>query len=663
MTPPTLVTIIPCYGNPHATEKCLESLLKQKNISNKILVIENETTQNNAVLSSRYPETLFFRNEKNEGFTGAVNRGLKEASAFNPDFLFILNNDAVLEDGAIEKLLEGLKQNPNAGIAAPKIYADAGKKTIWAAGGELFPWKFMARNRGAGRSDGPEFDRAETLPFVSGCALLIRKKTLDDLGGLDEDFFTYAEDLDFCLRARSKGWELRYEPSSHVIHEGSLTSGGQYEPFQSFYRWRNRLLLASKHGTPIHRSLFYFFFFPLLAARDLFVYARRKKFASIPFLFRGLFAKEPLRSPKPSRLKCGYLLSNPILISIFKGIDCGGTFLSVFFPKRSVPADIHKILIAKIDHLGDVLMSLYSLPILKKAFPGAEIHFISGSWSKILLEKHPLISKIHVYDDFRLNRNGPLQARIKKSISDFIELRRGLKNIPFDLSFDLRAYYPNFVPLLPFFRSKFRSGYGTGGFGFFLDRRVEWREGLHETEHILRLLEPALGKIEREPLDLEYLTDHENAQNMLDKFKIGNRQPFAVLHPFCQKSFLRGMKQWKTGEWRKIIAHLESKGIKVLCSGDAFDRPMIEALISGTGAVNIGGEISIQTLSGLIKKSQFTVTLDTFFAHLSGALGAKTYELFNDAEPVHQWKAWGVGVKTFPIQSEAEDLIKEFPIS
>lgn len=651
------VTVVPCLGKSRETRLCLESLLADRSVNNKIIVVENQTSENFENLSGDFPTVLFLQNEINEGFTGAVNRGLREGRAFNPDFYFVLNNDAVVEPGAVSALADGLARRPEAALAAPKIYQDPDKKTIWAAGGEVIFWKFMGRNRGQGKRDGGQYDREEFLDFLSGCALMIRKDALEKLGALDERFFTYAEDLDFSLRAKAAGWKLLYEPRAQAIHAASSTSGGQYEPFQSFYRWRNRFLLASKHGGSIHRLLFFVFFAPVLMARDLGVYFLMGKAGSIPFLFKGTFSKEPLRTLRHSRLKFGYLLSNPALIALTVTADFLGGLLFLFVSKRAFPSGVRKILIAKTDHLGDVLMSLHALPALREAFPQAEIHFLCGSWARKIVEKNPLIHQVIIWDDPRLNRESGFTKRLFKFLIDFVKTLKELRSRRYDIAADLRAYHPNFVPFMPLIKTRFRLGYSTGGYGFLLDGTAPWKEGVHETEHMLDLFRAVIPNLKRESLDLSYLKDGPGTERWIGEHLKPGGDRFAVIHPFCEKSFLKNKKHWKAEEWRKVIAGLEKNGLQVVCSGDSFDRPLIEKLIQGSGAVNAAGQISLGILSGLISRAKFTVCVDTFFAHLSGALGAKTLEIFNDIEPVTQWKAWGHRVRTFPIESQAADIL------
>ena len=165
------------------------------------------------------------------------------------------------------------------------------------------------------------------------------------------------------------------------------------------------------------------------------------------------------------RLRSGYLLRNPILLFIIKIIDAAGGLLFMFVPSSPPPASPKKILIAKIDHLGDVVLFLSVLPALKKAFKDSRIDVVCGSWSRELLESHPMIGTLYTYDHFMLSRSGSLPARLMKNISDLFSLVSRLRSEKYELGLDLRAYFPNFVPVMALGGVEHKLGFSTGGFG------------------------------------------------------------------------------------------------------------------------------------------------------------------------------------------------------
>lgn len=281
-------TIIVCMGNVNETRQCIQSVIQDGFKENHILVIENGTTDNLNTLSNEFKQATFLSLSENCGFAGGVNHGLREAKKrWDPDYFFLLNNDATVKEGALFKLVQVMEENSSYGLVAPKILES--KRILWSAGGAFNSKRFMAKNRGEGEIDQGQFDDLNHCAFLSGCALMIRKEVVESVGLLDEQFFTYSEDLDYCLRATKNGWILFYEPKAEIFHAGSATAGGEYEPFQSFYRWRNRLLIIHKHADLLKKIFFYFIFAPLLITRDTLNYLMKRKVWSIPYLYAGLF--------------------------------------------------------------------------------------------------------------------------------------------------------------------------------------------------------------------------------------------------------------------------------------------------------------------------------------------------------------------------------------
>ena len=126
------------------------------------------------------------------------------------------------------------------------------------------------------------------------------------------------------------------------------------------------------------------------------------------------------------KLNRGYLLTNPRAILLLRIVDGLGAALFSLKKKRGPPADTRRILVAKIDHLGDVLMSLHALPALKRDFPNARVHFVCGRWARDLVAGNPRIDRVFFYDDFRLVRSGGLWTRLVRSARDAAALLRAM---------------------------------------------------------------------------------------------------------------------------------------------------------------------------------------------------------------------------------------------
>lgn len=641
-------------------------------------MVENGLQENTQTLKNEFNSVTFLTLEKNLGFAGGVNQGIMQATMlWKPKFYFILNNDAEIKQGCLFELVNHMNKIPSAGLLAPKIFLDLNKKTLWAAGGEFIAWRSLAKNRGMDQLDTGQYEKVEKCNFLSGCALMIRKETIENVGTFDEMFFTYCEDLDYCLRAQKLGWGLLYIPKALVHHLGSQSSGGEFEPFQSFYRWRNRLLVVYKNSNLKDKILFFSFLFPLIIIRDMVRYLKLKKFNSAFYCWLGLvqfilflfFKKKfspllPDFNPKADHLNFGVLAKNPVLIFFLKTLDF---FLKqIYRPKKNfLISNPKKILIAKIDHLGDVLMSLKILPSIKNAFPNAEIHYVAGSWARPILEKNPLIQKIYAFDHFLLNRKGNLFKKIFKNILDILIVVKKIRNEKYDLSLDLRAYFPNFIPFLFLGKIKYKIGFSTGGFGSLLDSEINWREGIHETEHFFDLTKKFIPMPKRDEITLDYLISQNELDPFLNKVGLNKTKPFIIIHPFSGARLKkRQSKHWGMSEWKKIILYLENVNIQPVATGDIDDSPFIHELIQGTSTVNLAGKTTIPILAGLIKKAVGVLSIDTFIGHLSSCMNQKTIILFNQNKSPEQWMPLGDHIKIVPFHKSAQDvilLIKEWP--
>jgi GT2 family glycosyltransferase len=246
---PELCTIVVNWNRAGDTVECLHSLRDGGVVGNHVIVIDNGSTDDSvARITSECPEAELHQMQGNLGYAKGANIGLELALAYHPEFILFLNNDAVITKGALAKLIEALRRNPDCGLAGPKItYYDS--NNIWFAGGSY--------NRFLGYSKHPGMDRPDDgggvegpVDFITGCALMVRRELIERIGGFDEDFNMYAEDIEFGFRARAKGAESLYVPGALVRHKVSSSTGvagsNIMTPQRSFFYARNMILLVLK---------------------------------------------------------------------------------------------------------------------------------------------------------------------------------------------------------------------------------------------------------------------------------------------------------------------------------------------------------------------------------------------------------------------------------
>jgi hypothetical protein len=260
--------VIVNWNGKKDTVACLDSLkrMNSKGCDLRIIVVDNGSTNDSvAVISRAHPQVRLIETGSNIGFSGGNNIGIKAALATGAGYIWLLNNDTIVQREALSNIRAF--DLPSVGIAGSKIYFAAGReyhldrytkrdqgRVFWYAGG-LIDWANMyASHRGVDEVDVGQFSEMEETPFVTGCSMMVRRAVFDKIGLLDDRFYLYLEDVDFCLRARHHGFRLLYVPTSVVWHIGAGSSGGAGNPLHDYYITRNRLLVGFRYA-PIRTKL------------------------------------------------------------------------------------------------------------------------------------------------------------------------------------------------------------------------------------------------------------------------------------------------------------------------------------------------------------------------------------------------------------------------
>lgn len=328
-------------------------------------------------------------------------------------------------------------------------------------------------------------------------------------------------------------------------------------------------------------------------------------------------------------------------------MDALGTLLFSLLGKNRELGEVRKILISRIDHLGDVLLATCALPHVKKVYPGAKIDFLVGEWSKDLLVNNSYVNEIIIYNNFSHNRSGSLWYRIKNDIVSFLRTSRKIRRKSYDLGIDLRAYFINSIPLLYFSGVKYIVGYGTGGFSFLLDREVSYRAGIHEVLHVVDLIRSIGIDVKDEEIHPLYKITpaaEELAKSVLESAGINSKEPFIMIHPGTADR----KKEWNIRGWRTIIQCLKAYGVKIVFCGGPSDTHTVRAiLLNGNrdGVIDISGPLPLEVFAGVVKRASLVIGLDSFPCHLAATLGTPTIVLWSGINDPTQWKPYGNNVE------------------
>jgi hypothetical protein len=237
------------YNNWEDTLDCISSLKNCNIDDSNILVIENcSSDESLEKLITNVPGVKIIRSEKNLGFTGGNNLGIKYACENKFDYAIVLNNDTIVEDkNAIEMLINEMDKNPDVTLGTGRIYYYQQKDMIWYDGGKLIKWRGMAIHYNYSKSVNVVKlkDDLKEIDFISGCFMCIRLSDITKLGYMDENFFIYLDDIEYSARAVRKNLKLSYFPEVVIYHkargEGIQTNRMVY------YSIRNRRLLIKLH--------------------------------------------------------------------------------------------------------------------------------------------------------------------------------------------------------------------------------------------------------------------------------------------------------------------------------------------------------------------------------------------------------------------------------
>jgi GT2 family glycosyltransferase len=255
-----LDVVIVNYNSTSYLLRCLWSIYEARGRGAvKILVQDNGSADDVTRIRAEFPEVVLHENGMNLGYSKAVNRGLAECSS---RYVMVLNPDTVVSNGFFEAALYYMERNPDVGILGPKIMDPNGSVQGSARSfptiltglfgrscliSRWFPGNTLSRkNLLACGSDGRS---PMEVDWVSGACMVVRKKAVDDIGLLDERFFMYWEDADWCRRMWESGWKVVYFPEACVLHHvGGSSRSARFRTLGEFHRSAYRLFVKYATG-------------------------------------------------------------------------------------------------------------------------------------------------------------------------------------------------------------------------------------------------------------------------------------------------------------------------------------------------------------------------------------------------------------------------------
>lgn len=283
-----LVSIITLnYNQAAVTAAFLESSRSLSYSNYEILVCDMASGVNPADVfnPSDYPKTHLLFSDKNLGFAGGNNWGMRQAEG---DFIFIVNNDTELTPDIIQNLLLPFSQNSSVGVVCPKIKYFANRRIIQYAG-------FRPMNPFTGRTsvvgdleiDEGQHDEPGLTQGAHGCAMMVKREVMEKTGMFPEKFFLYYEEWDWSARIQKAGYLIWYQPQATIFHKESM-SVGKGNPIKAYYHTRNRILFMRRNSSLFHLIIFSFFFTCVSIPKAFLNYVKNRQFTELKWFLKGI---------------------------------------------------------------------------------------------------------------------------------------------------------------------------------------------------------------------------------------------------------------------------------------------------------------------------------------------------------------------------------------
>jgi GT2 family glycosyltransferase len=259
--------IIVTYNSSSSINACLAPLGGMPGV--EVIVVDNDSRDRTVPqVKELFPSVTLIALEDNLGFGRACNIGV---AASKGKYIFLLNPDAVASNETIQSLIEIFEKHPRAGIVGGRLIDPSGqplqsigdqptilrlileKPIAWIAK-KISPYGIARRTLGGYFAKFRLPMEAEPVVWVSGAALCCQRQVWNEVGGFDEKFFLYYEDVDLCLRAAQRGWEIWHVPSAIVSHQSGASFAGNWK-YQKRIYYANQQYFFQKHQGPVAASL------------------------------------------------------------------------------------------------------------------------------------------------------------------------------------------------------------------------------------------------------------------------------------------------------------------------------------------------------------------------------------------------------------------------
>lgn len=246
---PRVAAVVLTWNDVDLTRNCLQSLRECAYEPFEVVVVDNGSDFPVVpVIEEEFPEVDVVALPENTGFTGGCNRGMERALELGADYVFLLNNDTLVDKDAAGALVAALEERPDVGMASALLLNPETPPTVQSFTGTVQLDRAWLERPHGGQPLTDEFRVVAETEFASACAVCFPARTLRDVGMFDEALFTNWEDYDLCARIRRAGLKIIVVGTAEVRHRRHQTTG-ELSPFISYFSIRNRLICLRRYAT------------------------------------------------------------------------------------------------------------------------------------------------------------------------------------------------------------------------------------------------------------------------------------------------------------------------------------------------------------------------------------------------------------------------------
>jgi len=276
------------FNQPVATIEFLKSVKEStQNDYIEVVLVDNGSGEDHQIEFEKvFPGLNYIRSENNLGFAGGNNLGIKQAKG---DFLFLLNNDTEITENLVSELVSELENNPAIGLISPLLLYFHHPDIIQYAGFTEMNY-ITCRNSGIGsfeKNEGQYDNDSRQTAFCHGAAMMCRKADLEQVGLMEESYFLYYEELDWCERFKKAGKKIWFTGRASVFHKESM-SVGKESRIKTYFMTRNRMLFIRKNTGLINTLLFSLYYITIACPKQLYLYIRKGRNDLVKWLLKGV---------------------------------------------------------------------------------------------------------------------------------------------------------------------------------------------------------------------------------------------------------------------------------------------------------------------------------------------------------------------------------------